>query len=156
MTSVDSNFNFLCGRSHGAWPPIPMRPPEPDPSVWMSYMDGPLCELPLTLGLWRLSEELLLIQEFVIKILTIHEHAEESESVNWRSAEFKTENDGFHTWIQHLRILMQPNTGILNGIASLVFSVDWLNCCLNFSWIDAESNWWCSNIEQKKVGSWKG
>ena len=33
MTSVDSNFNFLCGRPHGAGPPSPahMRPPEPDP-----------------------------------------------------------------------------------------------------------------------------
>ena len=32
MTSVDFNFNFLCGRPHGAWPPFPvhMRPPEPD------------------------------------------------------------------------------------------------------------------------------
>src|SRR6218665_971016 len=28
MTSVDSNFNFLCGRPHGAGPP---RPPEPGP-----------------------------------------------------------------------------------------------------------------------------
>ena len=30
---MDSNFNFLCGRQHGAWPPSPvhMRPPEPDP-----------------------------------------------------------------------------------------------------------------------------
>src|SRR6218665_1794969 len=33
MTSVDSNFNFLCGRPHGAGPPSPvhMRPPDPDP-----------------------------------------------------------------------------------------------------------------------------
>src|SRR6218665_377044 len=33
MTSVDSNFNFLCGRPHGAGPPPPvhMRPSEPDP-----------------------------------------------------------------------------------------------------------------------------
>src|SRR6218665_172132 len=33
MTSMDSNFNFLCGRPHGAGPPPPihMRPPEPDP-----------------------------------------------------------------------------------------------------------------------------
>ena len=33
MTSVDSNFNFLCGRPHGAGPPPPVnvRPPEPDP-----------------------------------------------------------------------------------------------------------------------------
>src|SRR6218665_1350390 len=33
MTSVDSNFNFLCGRPHAAGPPPPvhMRPPEPDP-----------------------------------------------------------------------------------------------------------------------------
>jgi len=33
MTSADSNFNFLCGRPHGAWPPSPvhMRPPEPLP-----------------------------------------------------------------------------------------------------------------------------
>src|SRR6218665_677845 len=33
MTSVDSNFNFLCGRPHGVGPPPPvhMRPPEPDP-----------------------------------------------------------------------------------------------------------------------------
>src|SRR6218665_2747066 len=32
MMSVDSNFNFLCGRSYGAGPPPPvhMRPPEPD------------------------------------------------------------------------------------------------------------------------------
>ena len=31
--SVDSNFNFLCGRPHGAGPPPPvhMRPPDPDP-----------------------------------------------------------------------------------------------------------------------------
>jgi len=42
MTSVDFNFNLLCGRPHGAWPPItPVRmcPPEPDPSppsVWTS------------------------------------------------------------------------------------------------------------------------
>jgi len=34
MTSVDSNFNFLCGRPHGL-DPLP-RPPEPDPSVWTS------------------------------------------------------------------------------------------------------------------------
>src|SRR6218665_2069987 len=33
MTSVDSNFNFLCGRPLGAGPPPPvhMRPLEPDP-----------------------------------------------------------------------------------------------------------------------------
>ena len=33
MASVDSNFNFLCGRPHGAWLSLPvhMRPPEPDP-----------------------------------------------------------------------------------------------------------------------------
>src|SRR6218665_2455825 len=33
MTSVDSNFNFLCGRPHEAGPPpsVHMRPPEPDP-----------------------------------------------------------------------------------------------------------------------------
>src|SRR6218665_1203369 len=31
MTSVDSNFNFLCGRPHGAGPPVHMRPSEPDP-----------------------------------------------------------------------------------------------------------------------------
>src|SRR6218665_1296785 len=33
MTSVDSNFNFLCGRPQGAGPPppAPMRPPEADP-----------------------------------------------------------------------------------------------------------------------------
>src|SRR6218665_292742 len=32
MTSVDSNFNFLCGRPHGLDPlPVHMRPPEPDP-----------------------------------------------------------------------------------------------------------------------------
>src|SRR6218665_3005141 len=33
MTSVDSNFNFLCGRPNGAGPPSPihMRPPELDP-----------------------------------------------------------------------------------------------------------------------------
>src|SRR6218665_518763 len=33
MASVDSNFNFLCGRPHGAGPPPPvhMRPNEPDP-----------------------------------------------------------------------------------------------------------------------------
>src|SRR6218665_2385077 len=36
MTSVDSNFNFLCGCPHGGWtppPPVHMRPPEPDPSL---------------------------------------------------------------------------------------------------------------------------
>jgi len=27
MTSVDSNFNFLCGRPHGAWP-------RPHASTW--------------------------------------------------------------------------------------------------------------------------
>src|SRR6218665_614768 len=34
MTSVDSNFNFLFGRPHGAGYPSPinMRPPEPHPS----------------------------------------------------------------------------------------------------------------------------
>ena len=45
MTSVDSNFNFRCGRSHGTEPPSPvhMRPPEPDPSPpcgrhkWMAF-----------------------------------------------------------------------------------------------------------------------
>src|SRR6218665_1410987 len=31
MASVDSNFNFLCGRPHGAGPPVHMPPPEPDP-----------------------------------------------------------------------------------------------------------------------------
>src|SRR6218665_1422768 len=33
MMSVGSNFNFLCGRPHGAGTPSPghMRPPEPDP-----------------------------------------------------------------------------------------------------------------------------
>ena len=31
MTSVNSNLNFLCGRPHGAGPPVHMRPPEPDP-----------------------------------------------------------------------------------------------------------------------------
>ena len=30
MTSMDSNFNFLCGRPNGAGPPAHMRPPEPD------------------------------------------------------------------------------------------------------------------------------
>jgi len=29
MTSVDSNFNFLCGHPHGAWPP-----PRPHASTW--------------------------------------------------------------------------------------------------------------------------
>src|SRR6218665_3273713 len=31
MTSVDSNFNFLCGRPHGARPPPPVHMREPDP-----------------------------------------------------------------------------------------------------------------------------
>jgi len=33
MRSVDSNFNFLCGRPHGAGSPslVHMRQPEPDP-----------------------------------------------------------------------------------------------------------------------------
>src|SRR6218665_3674500 len=33
MTSVNSNFNFLFGRPHGAGPPSPVHvcPPEPDP-----------------------------------------------------------------------------------------------------------------------------
>src|SRR6218665_829098 len=33
MTSVDSNFHFLCERPHGAGPPSPLHmcPPEPDP-----------------------------------------------------------------------------------------------------------------------------
>ena len=30
MTSMDSNFNLLCGRPHGL-DPAHMRPPEPDP-----------------------------------------------------------------------------------------------------------------------------
>ena len=38
MTSVDSNFNFLCGRPHGAGPPAHMRPPEPDPSPRHKWM----------------------------------------------------------------------------------------------------------------------
>ena len=45
-----SNFNFLCGRPHGAGPPPPvhMRPPEPDPlptpcgrHKWMAPKVGP-------------------------------------------------------------------------------------------------------------------
>jgi len=43
MTSVDSDFKFLCGRPHGAGPsaPVHMRPPEPDPPLcghhkWMA------------------------------------------------------------------------------------------------------------------------
>src|SRR6218665_3630707 len=33
MTSVNSNFNFMCGRPHraGSPPPVHMRLPEPDP-----------------------------------------------------------------------------------------------------------------------------
>jgi len=36
MTSVDSNFNFLCGRPHGAWPPptVHMRPSVPSSWSW--------------------------------------------------------------------------------------------------------------------------
>src|SRR6218665_1002681 len=57
MTSVDSNFNFLCGCPHGAGPPPPvhMRPPEPDPlrvdvingwpqtlkgTIWNAFLSG--------------------------------------------------------------------------------------------------------------------
>jgi len=44
MTSVDSNFNFLCGRPHGAGPPPPvhLHPPEPDPlpSLHVDVMNG--------------------------------------------------------------------------------------------------------------------
>src|SRR6218665_2194506 len=57
MTSVDSNFNFLCGRPHGAGPPPPvhMRPPEPDSlpppcgrHKWMApYMRDTLHSLPI-------------------------------------------------------------------------------------------------------------
>ena len=49
MTSVDYNFNFLCGRPHGSWPlPIHMRPPEPDPSpLRVDVINGwPLCLQP--------------------------------------------------------------------------------------------------------------
>src|SRR6218665_2362312 len=48
MTSVDSNFNFLCGLPHGAGPPSPvhMRPPEPDPSLLcVDVINGwPICD----------------------------------------------------------------------------------------------------------------
>src|SRR6218665_1187755 len=41
MTSVDSNFNFLCGRPHGAGPPVHMRPSEPDPSpLRVDFING--------------------------------------------------------------------------------------------------------------------
>ena len=42
MTSVDSNFNFLCGRPHGAWPPplVHMRPPEPDALTPFPLLNG--------------------------------------------------------------------------------------------------------------------
>jgi len=41
MTSVDSSFNFLCWRPHGAWPPSPCPHAStwawhPSPSVWTS------------------------------------------------------------------------------------------------------------------------
>ena len=38
MTSVDSNFNFLCGRPHGAWPAPPSTCVHRSltPSVWTS------------------------------------------------------------------------------------------------------------------------
>src|SRR6218665_3020507 len=40
LTSVDSNFNFLCGRPHGAGPPPPSTCVHlsltPSPSVWAS------------------------------------------------------------------------------------------------------------------------
>src|SRR6218665_1502705 len=59
MTSVDSNFNFLCGRPNGAGPPPPvhMRPPEPGPSPppcgrhkWMApYGHGGKMPIPLSL-----------------------------------------------------------------------------------------------------------
>src|SRR6218665_1411392 len=51
MTSVDSNFKFLCGRPHGAGPPSPvhMHPAEPDPlpppcgrHKWMAPSRRPL------------------------------------------------------------------------------------------------------------------
>src|SRR6218665_1660887 len=60
MTSVDSNFNFLCGRPHGAGPPPPvhMCPSEPDPlpppcgrHKWMApylrdyFVPRPLCTM---------------------------------------------------------------------------------------------------------------
>jgi len=38
MTSVDYNFNFLCGRPHGAWPPSP----SPHASTW-AWPPSPLC-----------------------------------------------------------------------------------------------------------------
>ena len=51
--SVDSNFNFLCGRPHVAWPPSPvyMRPPEPDPpTLRVDVINGwPPTKLYLTL-----------------------------------------------------------------------------------------------------------
>jgi len=40
MTSVDSNFNFLCGRPHGAGPPSACVHLSLTPSVWTSQMDG--------------------------------------------------------------------------------------------------------------------
>ena len=55
MTSVDSNFNFLCGRPHGAGPPPPihMRPPEPDP-LRVDIINGwPLTKNMVTANCWR-------------------------------------------------------------------------------------------------------
>src|SRR6218665_2146520 len=53
MTSVDSNFNFLCGRSHGAGPPPPvyMRPPEPDPLRVDAINEWPLIQILLLLSI---------------------------------------------------------------------------------------------------------
>src|SRR6218665_295472 len=63
MTSVDSNFNFLCGRPHGAGPspPVHMRPPEPDSPPppcgrhkWMAPYRPSVCPTPSLKTLVRL------------------------------------------------------------------------------------------------------
>src|SRR6218665_676800 len=59
MTSVDSNFNFLCGRPHGLDPPPPvhMRPPEPDPlPLRVDVINGwPLRLAPKLLGQYNVG-----------------------------------------------------------------------------------------------------
>src|SRR6218665_3526592 len=66
MTSVDSNFNFLCGRPHGAGPPPPvhMRPPEPDsppPPCGRHKWMAPSCKWPIVA--WEIKKTILKLPE---------------------------------------------------------------------------------------------
>src|SRR6218665_3412455 len=78
MTSVDSNFNFLCGRPHGDGPPPPvhMRPPEPDPlpppcgrHKWMAPYENECihseCHAVLSINVSTLIKIVIVISRFL-------------------------------------------------------------------------------------------